>query len=102
MTRGRCRCRRPLSIAEERNHLVADDPNDLLRRRGCGEHPAHRTVANPVDKRLDDLEIDVRFEQRETNLRARLDVLFGGVAPRPKVLKTSWRRIERVDDPNLL
>ena len=36
----------------------------------------HRPVADAIDERLDDLEIDVGFEQRETNLaQRRLDVL---------------------------
>ena len=36
----------------------------------------HRPVADAVDERLDDLEVDVGFEQREPNLaQRRLDVL---------------------------
>ena len=36
----------------------------------------HRAVADTIDERLDDLEIDVGFEQREPNLaERRLDVL---------------------------
>jgi hypothetical protein len=69
----------PFSNAEERDHLVADDPDDLLRRREAAQNILpHRAITNPVDERLDDLEIDVRLEQREPNLAQRsLDVLFG-------------------------
>ena len=79
MTRGRLRRRRQaaLGVAEERHHLVADDLDDLLRRRQAAEHVLpHRPVAHAVDERLDDLEVDVGFEQREPNLaQRRLDVL---------------------------
>ena len=66
-------------VAEERDHLVADDLDDLLRRRQAAENILpHRAVANPVDERLDDLEIDVRLEQRQPDLaQRRLDVLGG-------------------------
>ena len=65
-------------VAEERHHLVADDLDHLLRRREAAENILpHGTVANTVDERLDDLEVDVGFEQREANLAQRgLDVLF--------------------------
>ena len=64
-------------VAEEREHLVADDLDDLLRRREAAEHVLpHRPVAHAVDERLDDLEVDVGFEQREPDLAQRgLDVL---------------------------
>ena len=64
-------------VAEERQHLVADDLDDLLRRRQAAEDVLpHRPVAHPVDERLDDLEVDVRLEQRQPNLAQRgLDVL---------------------------
>ena len=64
-------------VAEERQHLVADDLDDLLRRRQAAEHVLpHRPVANAVDERLDDLEVDVGLEQREPDLaQRRLDVL---------------------------
>ena len=66
-----------LGVAEEGHHFVADDLDDLLR---GGEAPghvlAHRAIPDPVDERLDDLEVDVGFEQREPNLAQRgLDVL---------------------------
>src|SRR5207244_5029257 len=65
-------------VAEERHHLVANDLDHLLRRREAAEDVLpHRAVANTVDERLDDLEVDVGLEQREANLAQRgLDVLF--------------------------
>ena len=81
MTRGRLRRRlqAALGVAEERHHLVADDLDDLLRRRQAAQDVLpHRPVADAIDERLDDLEIDVRFEQRQPNLAQRgLDVVFG-------------------------
>ena len=74
MTRGRLRGRlqAALGVAEQRDHLVADDLDDLLRRREAAEHVLpHRPVANAVDERLDDLEVDVRLEQREADLAQR-------------------------------
>src|SRR5207247_6886728 len=58
--------------------LVADDLQDLLRGREAAKHILpHRAVADTVDERFDDLEIDVGFEQRETNFAERgLDVRF--------------------------
>ena len=78
------RLQAPFGIAEERHHLVADDLDDLLRRRQAAQHLlAHRAVADAVDEGLDDLEIDVRLEQREPNLAQRgLDQVFGE-APLP-------------------
>ena len=64
-------------IPEQRHHLVADDLDDLLRRRQAAEDRlVHGAIADAVDERLDDLEIDVGFEQREANLaQCDLDVL---------------------------
>ena len=45
----------------------------------------HRAIAHAIDERLDDLEVDVRFEQREPDLAQRgLDVLRRqpGLAPK--------------------
>ena len=79
MTRGRLVVgRQPaFGVAEQRHHLVADDLDDLLRRRQAAEHVLlHRPVADAVDERLDDLEVDVGFEQRQPDLaQRRLDVL---------------------------
>ena len=61
-----------LGVAEQGDHLVADDLDHLLRRRQAVQHVlSHRPVADPVDERLDHLEVDVRFEQRETDLAQR-------------------------------
>src|SRR5262249_15579870 len=51
--------------------------DDRLRRREAPEDIfLHRPVAHTVDEGLDDLEIDVRFEEREPNLaQGGLDVL---------------------------
>ena len=102
MTRGRLlrRLQPAFGIAEERDHFVADDLDDLLRRRQAAEHILpQRPIAHAVDERLDDLEIDVGFEQREPNLaKRRLHVL--GSQPRlaPKglenVLKAIAERLE--------
>ena len=79
MTRGRLlrRLQPALGVAEQREHLVADDLDDLLRRRQAAEDVLpHRPIAHAVDERLDDLEVDVGFEQRQADLaQRRLDVL---------------------------
>ena len=59
-------------LAEERQHLVADDADDLLRRREALEHfLIDRAIAHAIDERLDDLEVDVRLEQRHPDLAQR-------------------------------
>ena len=73
-TRGDARRRAQPSrdVTEEREHLVAHDPHDLLRRRQAAQDLfADGLRAHPLDERLDDPEVDVRFEQRETNLAKR-------------------------------
>ncbi len=69
----------PSVFAKQREQFVTDDLDDLLDRRQALEHGLiGRLVANPVDERLDDLEVDVGFEQREPNLaQRRFDVLLG-------------------------
>ena len=66
-----------LRVTEEAEHLIPDDLDDLLRRRQALENRClHGLVAHAIDERLDDLEIDVGFEQRETDLaKGRFDVL---------------------------
>jgi hypothetical protein len=66
-----------LRFAKQRDHLVTDDLDDLLARRQTAEHVLpHRAVAHAIDERLDDLEVDVGLEERETDLAQRsLDVL---------------------------
>jgi hypothetical protein len=57
--------RAALRVAEQRQHLVADDPDDLLRRCQTLENVlVDRAIAHAVDERLHDLDVDVRFEQR--------------------------------------
>ena len=79
---ARVRLRRRQSarrVAEERQHLVAHDPDDLLRRGQAFQNLLiHRAIANAIDERLDDLEVDVRLEQRHPDLaERRLDGRFG-------------------------
>ena len=71
------RLQAPIGIAEESQHLVTDDLDDLLRRREAPEHILpHRPIAHAIHKGLDDLEVDVGFEQGEPNLSKRgLDAL---------------------------
>ena len=60
-----------LAVAKQRDHLVADDLDDLLRGREAAEDSlvlAEGAIADPVDKRLDDLEVDVGFEKRQPDL----------------------------------
>ncbi len=68
-----------LRVAEQRQHLVAHDPHDLLVRRQAAEHfLVDRPIAHAIDEGLDDLEVDVGLEQRHANLAQRqLDRLFG-------------------------
>src|SRR5262245_65291157 len=58
------------SVAEQRQHLIAYDFDDMLRWRQAAKHVlAHRAVAHAIDERLDDLEAEVRREGREANLQ---------------------------------
>ena len=106
MTRGRA-CdggSPPGAVAEERQHLVAHDPHDLLRRRQALEDGlVDRLVADAVDERLDDLEVDVCFEQRHPDFAERgLDRLLGEAAltaQRPEnALQAVTERIEHWTD----
>ena len=61
-----------LRVAEQRQHLVAHDPHDLLRRGQAAQHfLVDRLVADAVDERLDDLEVDVGLEQRHADFPQR-------------------------------
>ena len=92
-------------IAEERDHLVADDLDDLLRRRQAPEHVLpQRPIAHAVDERLDDLEIDVGFEQRQADLAERRLHVLGRqpcLAPQglENVLKAIAERVEHLRVP---
>ena len=55
--------------AEQPQQLVAHYADHLLRGSQAVEHGAvGRTVPDAVDERLDDLEVDVRLQQREANI----------------------------------
>ena len=73
-TRGVARRRRQPAgrVAEQRQHLVAHDAHDVLRRRqALQDLVADGLRAHAIDERLDDAEVDVRFEQRQPNLAQR-------------------------------
>src|SRR5215831_16919427 len=56
-------------LAKQGQHFVADNAHDLLR--GCQalqNFLVDRPVANTIDERLDDLEVDVRLEQSHPDL----------------------------------
>ena len=76
----RLRRRQPAGgFPEKRQHLVPNDADDLLRRRQAFQNfLVDRAIADAVDERLDDLEVDVRLEQRHPDLsKCRLDGRFG-------------------------
>src|SRR5262249_6853964 len=64
--------------AEEREHLVPDNLDHLLgRSQAAQDFLIERALANAIDERLDDLEVDVGFEQRHPDFpEARLDRFF--------------------------
>ncbi len=68
-----------LRVPEQRQHLVADDADHLLVRGQAAEHfLVDGPIAHAIDEGLDDLEVDVRFEQRHPDFPERqLDGLFG-------------------------
>ena len=86
MTRGRADglLQSAFGVAEEREQLVADDLDDLLAgRQALQDRLVHRAVADAIDERLDDLEVDVRLEQRQTDL--------AGAQPRPSPRSGGFR-----------
>jgi len=61
-----------LRVAEQREHLVPHDANDLLVGRETPQHfLVDGAIAHAVDERLDDLEVDVRLEQRHPDFPER-------------------------------
>ena len=76
---GRVFLQSTCNFAKEREQFVANDLDDLLDRgQALEDGLIGRLVAYPVDESLDDLEVDVGFEQREPNLaQRRFDVLLG-------------------------
>ena len=58
-----------LGIAEQREQLITNNLDDLLARgQALEDRLIHRPIAHAIDKCLDDLEIDVSFEQRQPDL----------------------------------
>ena len=107
MTRGRCRAtaagRRAVSpnSASISSRTIRDD---LLRRRQALEDfLIDRAIAHAIDERLDDLEVDVRLEQRHPDLAQRgFDGLLREAGLAPQRAETSCRRLLRessMDDP---
>jgi hypothetical protein len=77
------RAKASFGVAEEGHHLVADDLQNLLRGREAAKNILpHRAIADPIDERFDDLEIDVGFEQRQTDLAGRPRRFLPSAAPR--------------------
>ena len=81
MTVGGCEAnlKRAVSLAEEFDELVADDLDDLLGGRERGKHlAANGFGADVLDELVDDVEVDVGFEQGDANLaQGFADVFFG-------------------------
>ena len=70
---------RRAGAAEQLGQLLVDDLDDLLARRQALEHvAADRALAHRGDERADDLEVDVRLEQREADLaHGGVEILLG-------------------------
>ena len=67
--------------AEDFDQLVVNDADDLLRRREGGEHfLPHGAGFDAFDELLDDLKIDVGFEQGDANFAQGRFHVFGGQA----------------------
>ena len=63
---------RPVASGEQPGQLVVDDGDDLLAGRQALEHlGAHGALPDAGDEVLDDLEVDVRFEQSQADLAHR-------------------------------
>ena len=76
-------------FAEDVDQFVANDLDDLLGGRKRGHHfLAERLLADVLDQFLDDLEVDVGFQQRHADFFQRFaDVFFGQRALSAQVLK---------------
>ena len=74
---------------EDRDQLVLDDLENLLSRRERRQHfLPEGLLPDSLDKLLDDPEIDVRLQQRRTDLaQAILDVLLGQLPLPAQVLE---------------
>ena len=97
MTRGRLvdGCRPPSALPKSatissRTILTTCCDGDRLAEGVARRDGVHRAIADPVDEGLDDLEVDVGFEQREADLaERRLDVLR-------RQLRLAAKRLEHV------
>ena len=72
----------PVAGRQQRDQLVVDDLDDLLAgRQALEDLVADRPLADARDEVLDDLEVDVRLEERETDLaHGGIDVGFADPA----------------------
>src|SRR5262249_47308769 len=89
-------------VTEERQHFVADDADDLLRRRQAFQDLLiDGAVAHAVDESLDDLEVDVSLEQCHANLtQCGLDGRLGETGFAPEGAKNPLQAVaERVKHP---
>ena len=84
--------------AEDLHQLVADDLDDLLRgRQGLEHFLAHGFLADPLDELLDYLEVDVGFEQSDTDLpQSNIHVLCREFAFSAQVLENALELIRKV------
>ena len=76
-------------LAQRRQQLLVHDLDDLLRRREALHHlGADRALTHARHKLLDDLEVHVRFEQRQADLAQRdIHVLLGQPTARGELIK---------------
>ena len=75
--------------SQHRDQLVANDLDDLLGGRKRGQHLLTQSLgADVLDQLLDDVQVDVGFEQRDPDLFERLaDIFLGDGALATQVLK---------------
>src|SRR5271169_5328048 len=96
----RLRCELELGdvFAEDGDQFVANDLDDLLGRRQRGHHfLAEGLLADVLDEFLDNVEVDVGFEQRQANFfEGVADVLFGQGALPAEVFEGTLERICKI------
>ena len=73
---------RHIGLAKQLDQLIVDDLDHLLRRRqALGDLFADRLLGHLGDEILDDLEVDIGFEQRQAHLlHALADIVLGQLA----------------------
>ena len=83
------------AAAHQLGELVGDDLHDLLARVERREHVLpERPLLHRGRELLDDLEVDVRLEQREAHLAHRLvDVVLGQLAARADVAERGLKPV---------